>query len=206
MDSLRLRIFSQFQKNMPGNPKQAFWHLCRRSKPFAAQFAKGLPAKNMSVARQVAPSLFARPTTGFDDFFSPLLKDPFFNFMPVLRNFERDSNMILSRSSPGYEINEDENKYQIAIDVPGVKAGDLDVELEQEGRVLRLSGGRKLQKGSEITETKFDKRFWIGENIDTSNIAANLSDGVLVVTAQKKPQEEEKAIKIAITEGINENK
>ncbi len=38
----------------------------------------------------------------------------FFDFMLVLWNFERDPNMILSKSLPGYEITEDESKYQMA--------------------------------------------------------------------------------------------
>ena len=119
--------------------------------------------------------------------------------MPVLRNFDRDDNMVVHRSSPGYEINEDDTKYQIAVDVPGVKAADMNVELEHGGHVLQLSGSRKLLKGETVNEAKFDKRFTIGDNIDTSKLSANLADGVLVVTAPKK-KEEEKTFKIAITE------
>ncbi len=54
----------------------------------------------------------AEPDYGIDDFFAPsslFWRDPFFDFMPVLRNFERDTNMVLSKSSPGYEITEDES-------------------------------------------------------------------------------------------------
>jgi HSP20 family protein len=151
---------------------------------------------------------FARPTVGFDDFFAPtpFFNDPVFDFMPVLRNLDRNTDMILSRSSPGYEINEDDSKYQIAIDVPGVKANDMNVELEHDGRVLHLSGGRKVEKGGTVTETKFDKRFTIGDNIDTAKLSANLADGVLVVTAPKKPEKKEEVLKIAITEQPRDGK
>jgi HSP20 family protein len=147
---------------------------------------------------------FTSPFSGFDEFFapSPFFKDPFEDFMPVLRNFNRNqAGMTLRHSSPGYEINETDNEFQIAIDVPGCKPSDMTVQLEEEGRILRLSGGRKVNKGGQVTETKFEKRFTIGENIDTANIAADLSDGVLVVKAPKLPKEEVAPIKIQITEG-----
>jgi len=67
--------------------------------------------------------------------------------VPMIRNYERQgsSNSILRRSSPCYEVTEDEKQFQLAVDVPGVKAGDLNIQLEQGGRVLHLSGGRKVR-------------------------------------------------------------
>jgi HSP20 family protein len=148
-----------------------------------------------------------RPFFAHDDFFgpSPWARDPFFNDpfftdivpMPVL-NIERDPFMVLRRSSPGYEIHEDDNKFQLSIDVPGVKAADMKVDLEQGGRLLHLSGGRKIEKEGSVTETRFDKRFTLAENVDAGKITANLADGVLVVSAPKKVTA---PTTIAITEG-----
>ena len=106
--------------------------------------------------------------------------------------------MVLRRSSPGYEVHEDDDKFQLSIDVPGVKAADMKVELEQGGRLLHLSGGRKVQKGDSVTETRFDERFTLAENVDATKITANLADGVLVVSAPKKVIE---PTTIVITEG-----
>jgi HSP20 family protein len=152
-----------------------------------------------------------RPFFAHDDFFGPspwmrdpFATDPFFRDivpMTVLNNIERDPFMVLRRSSPGYEIHEDDKKFQLSIDVPGVKAEDMKVDLLQDGRLLHLSGGRKVEKGGSVTETKFDKSFTIDETVDTSKITANLADGVLVVSAPKKEIPEEKPITIAITEG-----
>jgi HSP20 family protein len=146
-----------------------------------------------------------RPFFAHDDFFgrpSPR-RDPFFtDIVPMtVLNIERDPFMTLRRSSPGYEINEDDNKFQLSIDVPGVKAADMKVDLLQDGRLLHLSGGRKVEKEGTVSETRFDKRFTIAENIDTSKITANLADGVLIVRAPKIPPEEKKPTTIAITEG-----
>ena len=131
-------------------------------------------------------------SAGFDDFFDPR---PFrHELMPVLaKNLER---------AHGYEIHEDDDKYSIAIDVPGVKSEDMTIKLEENGQVLNLSGGRKIKKGDDtVSETKFVKQFTIGENVDVDKIAASLSDGVLEVTAPKKAVEKKEAHIIKITEG-----
>jgi HSP20 family protein len=144
---------------------------------------------------------------GVDEFFAPspfFSRDPIFDLMPVLTNLERNEDMSLLRTSPGYEISENEGKYQIHVDVPGVKAADMNVELENEGKVLRISGGRKVEKKGEVSETRFDKRFTIGDNIDMEKMTANLVDGVLTLTAPKKAKEEKPLKKIAITEGSQE--
>ena len=151
--------------------------------------------------------LFGR---GFDDFFAPspfFVRDPVFDLMPVIPNLIRDDDTsTLLRSSPGYEITEHEGKYQIAVDVPGVKASDMTVKLENDGRVVHISGGRKITKGDTVSETKFEKRFTIGDNIDKTKITANLADGVLVLTAPKVEKKEPVVHTIAITEGPHEEK
>lgn len=141
--------------------------------------------------------------SGFDDF----LSSPFFTdeepavTVPIIANFERQANSILRRSSPCYEVTEDDKQFQLAVDVPGVKAGDLNIQLEQGGRVLRLSGGRKVRSadGKSVNESKFEKSFTIDRSIDSNKISANLADGVLVITAPKHTKQEE-VQKIVITE------
>jgi HSP20 family protein len=146
---------------------------------------------------------------GFDELFFPtpfLTRDPVLDLMPVLRDFERDENMSLLRSSPGYEISENDGKYEIRVDIPGVKASEMSVQLENEGKVLHISGGRKIEKEGQVTETRFDKRFTIGSNVDVEQMSGNLADGVLTLTAPKVPKQEKPVHKIAITEGPVEKK
>jgi len=148
--------------------------------------------------RQVSPFF------GFDDFLAPtpFLRDPFEEWMPVIRNLDRElDNPILRRSSPGYEINETDDKYSIYMDVPGVKASDITAQLEHDGKVLHVSGGRKIEKEGTTTEVKFEKRFTIGQNIDATKVTADLSDGVLTLSAPKIKKAEPEPMKIQITEG-----
>lgn len=140
---------------------------------------------------------------GFDELFAPtFMRDPF-ELMPVLRPFDKAENHILLRTSPGYEISETDEMYQISVDVPGIKADNMDISLEHEGRLVHISGGRKITKGDSVTETKFDKRFTIGNNVDVEKMTANLADGVLVLKAPKKEPKEKPKIRIPITEGPN---
>lgn len=145
-----------------------------------------------------------RPLFGFDDFFTS--RDPWDDslLMPVVPNLDRANGSIIRLSSPGYEINEVDGKFQIAVDVPGVKAKDMTVNVEQEGHVLRIAGGRKVIKEGQSSETKFEKRFTVGENVDLEKMTADLSDGVLTLTAPKKEEERPKTRTIAITEGKTE--
>ena len=103
------------------------------------------------------------------------------------------------KPSKEYDITEDDTQFQLSVDLPGVKAKDMTMELERDGQVLHLYGTRKKISGTNVTETKFDHRFTIGKNIDPDDMTANLSDGVLVVKAWKK-KKTDKARVITITD------
>lgn len=140
---------------------------------------------------------------GFDDVFAA----PFFSDVPAtpfLTNIERDPNMVLRHSSPCYEVTENDNAYQLSIDVPGVKGKDITAEVEHDGRVLHIKGGRKITStandGSTHThESKFEKKFALDQSVDPSQITANLADGVLTIVAPKK-KEDTSVQTIAISE------
>jgi HSP20 family molecular chaperone IbpA len=133
----------------------------------------------------IAMSLIPFIDKVFDDDFFGMTMRPSYRPMPLMRNLETNADAILRQSSPCFEIHEDDTKFQLSVEVPGVKVEDMTVQVEQNGRVLRLSGGRKIKKGDEVTETHFEKSFRLHRNIDASKITANLADGILIVTAPK---------------------
>jgi HSP20 family protein len=134
-----------------------------------------------------------------DDEFFGMPSRPLYPPMPLMRSLDSNANATLRHSSPCYEIHEDDTKFQFSIDVPGVKPEDMTVQVEQNGRVLHLAGGRKIKRGDEVIETRFEKSFSLGKNIDASKITANLADGVMVVTAPKDVSKDQ-VVKIAITQ------
>lgn len=135
----------------------------------------------------------------FDDelFGTPIC--PLYPPMPLMRRLESTANSTLRLSSPCYEIHEDETKFQLSVKVPGVKLEDMAIEVEQSDRILRLAGGRKVEKENEVIETRFEKSFRLPSNIDTSNIQANLADGILIVTAHKDAAKKDDPVNIPIT-------
>jgi HSP20 family protein len=64
-----------------------------------------------------------------------------------------------------------------------------------------MKGHRKVEKENSYEEYKFEKRFTLGRDLDTTKLTANLSDGVLVLTAPKKEKEEPKSTTVPITLG-----
>jgi HSP20 family protein len=93
---------------------------------------------------------------------------------------------IMRHTSPRFEVTENDRQFRMAVDVPGIKPENLKIELEDYGRILHVSGERKVKTDTSHEEYLFDKRFKLGRNVDTSQITAHLSDGVLVLSAPKK--------------------
>ena len=136
----------------------------------------------------------------FDDefFFHPT---PFFALSN--REEQEGKNKSLWMRSQDYNIQQDDKTYSISIDVPGVKTGDMTMKLdEKNGRTfLCVSGGRKMKTENSVSEHKFSERFLLSDDVDTSKITANLSDGVLQVNAPKKEPQKPESRVITIVQG-----
>ena len=93
------------------------------------------------------PSIFGG---GFDDDF---FTDPtFFRGPPTLTNFKADT---MLHSSPKYEVTQNDKQFRLAVDVPGVKPDQMKIELENDGRVLHMSGGGKAKTDTSYEEYKY---------------------------------------------------
>ena len=107
------------------------------------------------------------------------------------------------RSAPGYDISEDDEKMELTFDLPGIRAGEVSLELQEEGKLLKVFGSRKYKRRGPLIKFEFDKMFRIDPAVlDVKRISASLSDGVLVVSAPKlKPDTpEERSIPIKVIE------
>merc|ERR1711976_778241 len=82
---------------------------------------------------------------------------------------------MMLRPTYRYRIDEEEDKYTLSVELPGVKASDVNVSLEQDGRVLRISGMRKVEANGMAYESKFSKDFVLNKDVHVEGIEAKLS-------------------------------
>eukprot|EP00547_Thalassionema_nitzschioides_P005057 CAMPEP_0194209494 /NCGR_PEP_ID=MMETSP0156-20130528/7603_1 /TAXON_ID=33649 /ORGANISM="Thalassionema nitzschioides, Strain L26-B" /LENGTH=234 /DNA_ID=CAMNT_0038936681 /DNA_START=245 /DNA_END=949 /DNA_ORIENTATION=- len=116
------------------------------------------------------------------------------------------SDMVAARQQmnimkPAYQMFDNGEQFQISLDVPGVKASDIQVKLEEDGKVLSLSGSRKVVREGGTYSSSFSRRFTLDPSLDTDHLTANLQNGVLTVSAPKDLKKTEETIKsIPVTE------
>merc|ERR1711862_66691 len=89
------------------------------------------------------------------------------------------------RISPRYEITDNEEKFKVALDLPGVKAEDINVSYEEDNKVLSITGQRQAGNDDYSFTSKFSQSFYLDRTVEVEKLTANLENGVLVVSAPK---------------------
>ena len=96
-----------------------------------------------------------------------------------------------NNATPRYGITQDEKHIQLALEVPaGATANDINLSLEENGSVLKVSGKTTQEEEGIAVQSSFNRSFTLGQNVDTDNILAVLENGVLTITAPKLSKEE----------------
>lgn len=98
--------------------------------------------------------------------------------------------------TPAVDVVEDDQKFELHADLPGVKQEDLDIQVEKD--VLTIKGERKLERKGERVAGAFSRAFTLPKHVDVEKIVASLRDGVLTVTLPKRPEAQPRQIKVAI--------
>lgn len=107
------------------------------------------------------------------------------------KNMEKAKNTV--QTTPACDIFEENGTVRLLMDLPGVTADKLNVDVKS--RQLRISGTMQdLWQGYQV---EFRRSFNLSEDIDTAHISARLKDGVLALTLPKVPSAQ--VHKIAIT-------
>ena len=121
--------------------------------------------------------------TLFDDFFSDFLSRP--------GNVANRGNQSVTRAR--LDVIEKGDKYQIAVDLPGVKKEDIQVQVE--GARVTISAETKTvneQKGgervlySERTATSYGRSFELPVEVTEEGAEARFDNGVLTLTLPKR--------------------
>ena len=103
--------------------------------------------------------------------------------------------------SPGYQMLDNDEKFQVTVEVPGVKPENLSIKVEEDGKVLTVSGSREKTSNGYSYSSQFSQSFYLDPTVDSEKISASLENGILTVTAPKdlkKIEEEAKTIPITV--------
>ena len=137
------------------------------------------------------PSIFGENL--FDDFFS--------DFVRPVRNAVRYS--MPAATAMKTDVKENENSYELDIDLPGYKKEDVKAELKD--GYLTINAATKNEKDEKDDSGKYIRRerfygscsrsFYVGEAVSQEEIKAKFEDGILKISIPKKdvtPEVEEK--------------
>ena len=104
--------------------------------------------------------------------------------------------------SPAVDIHEEEQRFVLHADLPGVKPADIEITAEK--GVLTLRGERNFEQRNdsghysrvERVTGKFVRTFTLPENVQTDAIRASFKDGVLELTIPKIAKPEPRRIEV----------
>jgi HSP20 family protein len=104
--------------------------------------------------------------------------------------------------SPAVDIHEEEQRFVLRADLPGVKPADIEITAEK--GVLALRGTRNFEQKKddghysrvERVSGKFVRSFTLPENVQTDAIKAAFKDGVLELTIPKQAKPEPRKIEV----------
>lgn len=106
---------------------------------------------------------------------------------------------------PRFDVSETDKAIEVQTDLPGVKADDVNVEL-QDNRLVISAEHREEKKGEpedgrryhriERCHGRFSRSVWLPSPVDEAGIEAKLVDGVLTVTLPKSEQAQKRRITV----------
>ena len=104
--------------------------------------------------------------------------------------------------SPAMDAVEQENRYVIQLEVPGMEKKDIDVSIDQGVLTVKGEKGRENGEGDlrlHIGERRygaFTKSVRLPESIDAAAVTATTKNGVLTITLPKAEEEKPRLIKV----------
>lgn len=125
--------------------------------------------------------------------------DPFFNdafrlHKELLGLPVEESGREVRTYNPPVDIHEDEHAVTLSVELPGLKAEDVDIEVDR--NVLSVKGRRAAKhenkEGAAFRTERwygaFQRAFTLPDSVDTGAIEAHMEDGVLSLRLPKKAE------------------
>jgi HSP20 family protein len=130
------------------------------------------------------------------------IRDPFlaapFRLMDELMRSTGNGNRVTG-FTPLVDVHETEEEYLVKVDVPGVKADDVNVEVNE--NVLSISGSRVAEETGQAQLVErpygsFVRTLSLPQGVDSDSIEAGYQDGVLELRIPKPTERKPKKIAI----------
>ncbi|MFH7243838.1 MAG: Hsp20/alpha crystallin family protein [Spirulina sp.] len=106
---------------------------------------------------------------------------------------------------PSAEIKETPNAIQVNLEVPGMEAKDLDVQVTETSVLVKgeRQSESKTEEGgivrSEFKYGKFERQINLPAHVKTDSVKAEYKNGMLYLTLSKVDSEQRKAVKIQVS-------
>ena len=112
------------------------------------------------------------------------------------RSYVRDAKAMAATPA---DVKEYPKTYAFVIDMPGLKSGDIKVQVEDDNVLVISAERRRDEEDKDAKYLRMERRvgklmrkFVLPENANTDAISAVCQDGVLTVTVEKLPPPEPK--------------
>lgn len=150
-------------------------------------------------------ALSTRASRALQPWFS---RDPFVNLQQemddLLSRFQTDRNgdSPLALVSPSVDLSETDDSLQIRMDVPGIKADEINIEVS--GNTIRISGEHKEEKEEkgktfhrvERRSGSFSRALALPTAVKEDKVSAECKDGVLTITLPKTEVAKTQKVKV----------
>jgi len=125
-------------------------------------------------------ALVMRPVPAVADFFSI--------FDRVFGDRSLTDDRADYRVQPRMDVSEEENKYAVTLDIPGLAKEDISIKVEN--GTMKIEGERKEERTgkyhlTERTYGRFYRSFALPDDVDAEKIEAKASNGVLEISLPK---------------------
>ena len=135
-------------------------------------------------------------------------RDPFERLFRLAGMFDDFDASRTASLTPRIDVEEDDDSYEVTVELPGMKQEDVQVELNQ--NVLTIAGEKRAsfddraEKGekkrrsrwSERSYGRFTRSFTLPSDADADRLQARFSDGVLTISIPKSEQSKPRTIQI----------
>ncbi|KOP26833.1 heat-shock protein [Hapalosiphon sp. MRB220] len=100
--------------------------------------------------------------------------------------------------TPAAELTETEDALHLKLELPGVSAKDVDIEVTQDAVRVIAERKEEHQEGtrSEFYYGKFQRVIPLKARIQNTNVTAEYKDGILNLTLPKAEEEKNKVVKV----------